>query len=754
MSDEDRYSDHFARIEEQCEPVLGQLQEILDIIGDDEKRTTVLSELEQEHLKVYTRKVDEAKECRTKLQGDIAIAKEEISNICASIGENQVHHDLEPGGNLKEELETIKTLLDDMRKRKVDRISEFAGVLDQIQKISNEIMGLKEQNGNKGLVDETNLSLSSLEESQRELSKLQDEKINGLKQVQGHLNTINSLCTVLGMDFKEKVCGIHPTLDDPNGAKDVSDNTIERLADQIESLEELKIKRMQKIQDLATALLELWHLMDTPVDEQEMFQNVEEEVSRLEQLKTSRMKEIVLNKKISKVRGSKEILEVEKWLAACKEESWLEEYNRDDIRYNAGRRAHLSLKRAARVVVNICTKLVTYAKEILEKVEKWLAACEEESWLEEYNRDDNRYNAGRGAHLSLKRVEKARVAVDKIPAMVEALTLKITAWEERGSEFLYDGVRLLSVLKAYNNQRLEKELERQRQIEIPGDVLMDILAKLPVKSLKRFSCVCKSWSSSFQTSYFVTQHYQNNLQNNNLNFLVHFYDNKSSSENSSPLSTEKVKDFSVEEKISDFRVIGFCNGIFCLRDFSRQGRDGLWNPSTREFKLIPPSTVESHSPRVVRSNWVGFGFDSVGDDYKVLRYVTSKHPLMVQFELYSLRGDSWREVASVPRLDARSLDLYHPEWGRCPFSILRCWCYVNGFHYWMVESLSDILSFDISNEKFSRLPWPMTFGVFERLQLLDFNGSLGLLVSTFLTELSFDLWVWNGSWSSFSGKRR
>ena len=25
-------------------------------------------------------------------------------------------------------------------------------------------------------------------------------------------------------------------------------------------------------------------------------------------------------------------------------------------------------------------------KEILEKVEKWLAACDEECWLEEYNR--------------------------------------------------------------------------------------------------------------------------------------------------------------------------------------------------------------------------------------------------------------------------------------------------------------------------------------------------------------------------------
>ncbi|KAB5572968.1 hypothetical protein DKX38_000162 [Salix brachista] len=41
----------------------------------------------------------------------------------------------------------------------------------------------------------------------------------------------------------------------------------------------------------------------------------------------------------------------------------------------------------------------------LEKVEKWLTACEEESWLEEYNRDDNRYNAGRGAHLTLKNAE-------------------------------------------------------------------------------------------------------------------------------------------------------------------------------------------------------------------------------------------------------------------------------------------------------------------------------------------------------------
>lgn len=29
--------------------------------------------------------------------------------------------------------------------------------------------------------------------------------------------------------------------------------------------------------------------------------------------------------------------------------------------------------------------------------------------------DDNRYNASRGAHLNLKRAEKARILVNKIP---------------------------------------------------------------------------------------------------------------------------------------------------------------------------------------------------------------------------------------------------------------------------------------------------------------------------------------------------
>ena len=83
-------------------------------------------------------------------------------------------------------------------------------------------------------------------------------------------------------------------------------------------------------------------------------------------------------------------------------------------------------------------------KVIMEKVEKWILACDEELWLEEYSmvrffsssfkykyiknpfskkilaanfpiQDENRYSVSRGAHKNLKRAERARLMVNKIP---------------------------------------------------------------------------------------------------------------------------------------------------------------------------------------------------------------------------------------------------------------------------------------------------------------------------------------------------
>lgn len=68
-----------------------------------------------------------------------------------------------------------------------------------------------------------------------------------MKKVQDHLCTLNSICMVLGMDFKRTVSEVHPSLSDSEGSKDISNDTIEKLAAAIQKLREVKLQRMQKV---------------------------------------------------------------------------------------------------------------------------------------------------------------------------------------------------------------------------------------------------------------------------------------------------------------------------------------------------------------------------------------------------------------------------------------------------------------------------------------------------------------------------
>lgn len=60
-----------------------------------------------------------------------------------------------------------------------------------------------------------------------------------------HLNTLNALCMVLGIDFKQTVIEVHPSLNEAEG-KIVSNDVLERLASIIHRLREVKVQRMNK----------------------------------------------------------------------------------------------------------------------------------------------------------------------------------------------------------------------------------------------------------------------------------------------------------------------------------------------------------------------------------------------------------------------------------------------------------------------------------------------------------------------------
>ncbi|XP_042443348.1 65-kDa microtubule-associated protein 3-like [Zingiber officinale] len=469
-------TDQPSQLETACGSLLNELQIIWDEVGEsDTEKDKMLVELEQECLKIYRSKVDEANRCRAQLRRAIADSEAEVSAICSAMGELPVHtrQPAQRAGSLKEELKSITLQLDEMRMRKDEKLKNFLHVMEQLRSISIEIMP-NECSPSKLVVDESDLSTRKLQEMCSHLELLQEQKNDQLKQIMDRLSTLNSLCSVLGADVKETLRSIDPSFYESEASKSVSNVTMEMLALTIGRLRETKLERMQKVQDLASTMLELWNLMDTPIEEQRRFHNVtrniaaseeeiteakslsedflssvEAEVSRLEQLKASKMKEL-----ISKKRTELEELRLRAHLVIDSELSAIE----------SGAMDSCSVLEQIKERITAAKEEAFSRKDILERVEKWSTACEEEAWLEEYDRDENRYNAGRGAHLMLKRAEKARALVIKIPAMVDTLTAKVTQWEKGTSMgFMYDGVRLLSTLEEYAKIRQEKEEARKRQ---------------------------------------------------------------------------------------------------------------------------------------------------------------------------------------------------------------------------------------------------------------------------------------------------
>ncbi|XP_073316058.1 65-kDa microtubule-associated protein 3-like isoform X1 [Primulina huaijiensis] len=468
-----------SHLETSCGTLLKELQIIWDEVGESaSERDRMLLQLEQECMEVYRRKVDQANKDRAQLRLAIADAEAELAAICSAMGEMPVHirqADQNPR-SLKAELRAILPQIEEMQNRKCDRKNQIITALEELHTIKNEISSGGYTFSNTD-VDEADLSSRKLEEVHRELKALQEEKSARLNQILDYLNLVYTLCSVLGLDFKQTVSEIHPSLGESEGSKNISDHTLQQLETAIQRLQELKIQRIQQLRDLTTSLLELWKLMDMPVEEQQIVQqvtcnivaaeeeitepemlsvnfidHVKAEVSRLEELKTRKLKELVLKKKA-------EIEDIHRKTHLIPETDEAMDTVIEPGAVDAAcvlEKIELQMSRAKEEALS--------RKEILEKVEKWIAACEEESWLEEYSRDDNRYNAGRGAHLTLRRAEKARVLVNKLPAMVDTLASKIVAWEnEKGLYFIYDGVRLLSMLERYMVLRQEKELEQKRQ---------------------------------------------------------------------------------------------------------------------------------------------------------------------------------------------------------------------------------------------------------------------------------------------------
>ncbi|KAI5595977.1 hypothetical protein BDE02_03G176200 [Populus trichocarpa] len=467
-----------------CASLLHELQIIWDEIGEnDGQRDKMLLQLEQECLDIYRRKVKNTRKYKADLHQLLADAKAEIANLVSALGENASL--FSPGkGPLKQQISAVNPVLDELRLKKQERMKDFYETETQIARICAEIAGSDRSfDSADPEIDERDLTVKRLGELKSHLKELQNEKSLRLQKVNSSIKTVHDLSVVMSIDFFKTVNDVHPSLSDPSKAqsKSISNDTLARLTSTIHSLKQEKQQRLEKLQGLGHKLIELWDLMDTPVDERrldhvttlisasvdnvsrlgclavDVIEQTEVEVERLNALKASKMKELVF-----------------------KRQNELEEIYRGvhmDVDSDAARQILISLIESGNAEMSellaSMDDQITKAKEqalsrkdILDKVEKWKFASEEEQWLDEYEKDDNRYSAGRGAHRNLKRAEKARALVSKIPSMVESLTSKVKAWElERKVPFLYYKAPLLHTLEEYTVLRREREEEKRRSRE-------------------------------------------------------------------------------------------------------------------------------------------------------------------------------------------------------------------------------------------------------------------------------------------------
>ncbi|KAL3649852.1 hypothetical protein CASFOL_006255 [Castilleja foliolosa] len=191
-----------------------------------------------------------------------------------------------------------------------------------------------------------------------------------------------------------------------------------------------------------------------------------------------------------------------------------------------------------------------------------------------------------------------------------------------------------------------------------------------------------------------------------------------------------------EKRSYPSRILGCFNGILCLEDIFESGNVVLWNPVTDELKSLPPSSIK---PKADVSNAFfssGFGFDARSGDYKVLRSVHHRYETYNgeysesphQYELYSLKNDSWRPILNP-------VDVM--------FTPLGLQTNVNGFCYMAFGS--EVLSFDFADEVFSVFPLPPVTLVFflcgidgSTLHIIDYNA-LPMDIKR------FDIWSWKSS---------
>lgn len=308
----------------------------------------------------------------------------------------------------------------------------------------------------------------------------------------------------------------------------------------------------------------------------------------------------------------------------------------------------------------------------------------------------------------------------------------------------------------------------------PNDLMFKIFLLLPIKSLLRFTCVCKAWYKLIHCAEFVEAYNSQAettpilLRNHNQERAntFHVETQLKLSENFClfPCSSSTSKKFIHFLEIGDEKgkimdpniscsgsVVAACSGLILItsmyepywkkrRAFSdaplidcleKPGRLIIMNPMTRKFIGFPLGTLPygqtSHDYGRRINESYGLVFSHSEGVYKVVHLFKDKST-HIACEILSLGTRSWKAVDGPNGGVIR-------KFSHVPITAI-------GALHWLPDSSGTdyIVSMDADNERFSMTDLPKTLGIYDRL--LEMGGFLSLMTS--LDKDNLEMWILKG----------
>ncbi|KAG7543426.1 F-box associated domain type 3 [Arabidopsis thaliana x Arabidopsis arenosa] len=290
--------------------------------------------------------------------------------------------------------------------------------------------------------------------------------------------------------------------------------------------------------------------------------------------------------------------------------------------------------------------------------------------------------------------------------------------------------------------------------DIPEDLLMKILAKLPAKHVTRLMGVSQLWYSLIASSYFTKLFLESPASARRPRMLMSLVDKadkrhykflSSSSTHDDPSDTSVC----VLDQVLNMPGLGgdFVNplrGLICVR-LGRSLR--IFNLTTRQRVTLP--IIRSRLVTEANDNiWNFFLHDPVHDEYKVLstvwevsedegRVVRSEHQVLVLGPAASWRNTQGRIYPHRPY--SRGIPLNVDD--------------VMYYAAWIDKNISVVISFDSASEDFNMIELPIEAGIIwhaNRASLMNYGGKLAVFECSRLpSDGSVDMWVMEdvGKWS-------